>query len=552
MTSKGIYVYKIFFCFSVFGLGCANFGYAWSIMPGPIPAKPKLIIGIVIDQMRVDFLYRYYSKYCQGGFKRLMTKGFNNRNTHYPYVPTVTAAGHSCIFTGTIPAINGMVGNDWYSRSTHQTVYCTADSSVHAIGGSEKAGHMSPKNLLVTTITDQLRLASNFKSKVIGIAEKDRASILPAGHAANAAYWFDSQSGNFMTSSYYVSDLPPWVKTFNAKHLAAKYLSAPWTTLLPMSAYSESSADDVPWEAGLRGEPRPVFPHQLNLGHPGIEVIQSTPFGNSLTKDFALASIEGERLGKSGNTDFLTLSFSSTDYVGHAFGPNSVEIEDTYLRLDKDLEELLTFLDHYLGKENILVFLSADHGVAGVPGYNAANKLPGGVLSPGIENELRLTGKRLTNGADVIESIRDEQLYLNDSIMQRSPVSRRELLNALRKQVLLSNGLYDIVDLQELAGSTIPQVHIQLIKNGYYAKRSGDFQLITEPSWFVGGSKGTTHGTGYSYDTHVPLIWYGWKVRPGSSSELVSVTDIAPTLADMLDILEPSGSFGRVIMQPGK
>ena len=515
------------------------------------PDKPKLIIGIVIDQMRYDYLYRYAEKYGNGGFKRLMSQGFNNKNAQYPYVPTYTAPGHSCIFSGSIPAINGMVGNDWYSRTSKKDIYCTEDSTVISVGGSGKAGQMSPKNLLVTTITDQLRLASNFHSRVIGISQKDRASILPAGHTANAAYWLDSQTGKFITSSYYLPELPAWVNSFNDLKLPDTYLSKAWSTLLPISAYTESTGDDASYEALLPGEKSPVFPHNLPaIRKKDYELIRSTPFGNSLTKDFAIACLKNEQLGKKGFTDFMTLSFSSTDYIGHEFGPNSVEIEDTYLRLDQTIAELLNYLDTYLGQKNVLVFLTADHGVANVPAFNIEHKLPGGVLDGSIYSSINNLVTEKFGIPGLIEHTVNDQIYLNHSLVESRNISRTSVFETIRSYTSNIKGLQTVIDLQNLATASLPDAELGFFKNGYNELRSGDFQLITEPGWFFGHDKGTTHGTYSIYDTHVPLVWFGWKINNGASTNAVSIVDIAPTIASMIDILEPSGSIGKVIQLP--
>lgn len=515
--------------------------------------KPKLIIGIVIDQMRYDYLYRYAEKYGKGGFKRLMSQGFNNKNAQYPYVPTYTAPGHSCIFTGSIPAINGIIGNDWYSRSAKRDIYCTDDSTVISIGGTGKSGQMSPRNLLVTTITDQLRLSNNFHSRVIGISQKDRASILPAGHTANAAYWLDSQTGKFISSSYYFSELPAWVNSFNALKLPDAYLSKTWTTLLPITAYTESTADDVSYESALPGESSPVFPHNLPaIRKKDFELIRSTPFGNSLTKDFAIACLEKEQLGKKGFTDFMTLSFSSTDYIGHAFGPNSIEIEDTYLRLDKTIDELLTYLDTYLGQENVLVFLTADHGVANVPAFNTGHKLPGGVLDGSLYSSVSKQVADKFSAPGLIEHIVNDQIYLNQDILKTKNISRNEVFQAISTILSTTEGIHGLLDLHNLAVAALPESELGFFKNGFNENRSGDFQLVTEPGWFFGHAKGTTHGTYSTYDTHVPLLWYGWNIKAGFSATRVSIADISPTIASMLDILEPSGSIGQVITFTGK
>ncbi len=515
-----------------------------------ISERPKLVVGIVVDQMRYDFLYRYSDKYSSGGFKRLMNEGFNCRNNHYDYAPTVTAAGHAAIFTGSIPAVNGMIGNEWFNQKTGKSVYCVEDTSVLTIGSDSKAGLMSPKNLLVSTITDQLKIANNFQSKTIGIALKDRGSILPAGHTANAAYWFDSKNGAWITSSFYMNDLPQWVKDFNGLKMPQKYMTEGWKTLLPIEQYTESTSDNQTYEAKLSGEKTPTFPHELaaQAGVNLLEVIRTTPFGNTLTKDFALAAIQNENLGKSPKTDFLTVSFSSPDYVGHAFGPNSIEIEDTYLRLDKDIAEILTSLDNNLGKGNYLVFLSADHGVADVPGFSQSQKLPSGVLDGGLSNkEVKTALKAAFGDVDFIRAEDNSQLYLNATLMEEKKVSYTQIYEVVRKTLLKRDDYADVVDLHNLANSTLPDYQLNYIKNGFNPRRSGDIMMVLNPNWFTGRKQGTTHGSMYRYDTHVPLLFYGWKVRQGETTTRTNISDISPTIADILNILEPNGSVGNVI-----
>ncbi len=321
-------------------------------------ARPKLIVGIVVDQMRWDFLYRYYDRYSKGGFKRLMNDGFNCENTFIPYTPTVTAAGHTCIYTGSVPAIHGVVGNGWYDYTEKRDVYCSEDKSVQTVGATNDNGKMSPKNMLTTTICDELKLATNFRSKVIGVAIKDRGAILPAGHSADAAYWYDSKTGSFISSTYYFNELPKWTQDFNASNKTNSYYEKNWNTLYPINTYLQSDVDTNNYESTVLGDNQKGFPYDLKrfIDKKDFGKIRSTPYGNSLTFDFAKAALINEQLGKDSITDFLAVSFSSTDYIGHAFGPNSVEIEDTYLRLDKDLEAFLIFLDNQVGKNNYTFF----------------------------------------------------------------------------------------------------------------------------------------------------------------------------------------------------
>lgn len=512
------------------------------------PAQPKLIVGITIDQMRYDYLYRYASKYGKGGFLRLRDQGFNHKNHQYHYALTVTAAGHAGIFTGSSPAINGIVGNEWYSQSLGRSVYCVEDSTVKTVGGiNAKSGQMSPKNLLTTTISDQLRLSTNFRNKIIGIAIKDRGSILPAGHSATAAYWFDTKEGNFITSSYYMNDLPQWVKDFNAQKLPAQLMSQTWNTILPIDQYTESTSDDQAYEQKFAGEEKAVFPHQI-VGKAGdaYGVLPATPFGNTLTKEMALAAIKNENLGKGEFTDLLAVSFSSPDYVGHSFGPNSIEEEDTFIRLDKDLEEILGFLDNWVGKENYLVFLSADHGVMDIPGFWKQNKLPAGVLDmTKIKAEVRKTLLDKFGEGDIIRAEENYQMYLNHKVLAEKNISIEQVFRAIRPTVLKFEGIADLINLQDLGNSNLNDYQLGMFKNLHHATRGGDLGLVVRPGWFSGRTAGTTHGTAYNYDTHVPFLLYGWKIQSGETSVFTQIPDISATLANLLNILEPNGCIGK-------
>lgn len=515
-----------------------------------VPDKPKLVVGIVVDQMRYDFLYRYESKYSEGGFKRLMNQGTNCKNVQYNYFPTYTGPGHACIYTGSVPAINGIVSNDWYDRTTGTMVYVTSDNNYKTIGAEDLSGNMSPQKMLTTTVTDQLRLSNNFKSKVIGISLKDRGAILPAGHSANAAYWLDGQSGNWVTSSYYMNDLPLWVKNVNAQQLAKKNLSQPWETLLPIEQYTESTSDSNSYESVLPSDKKTTFPHRLSDSTwVKFDLVKYTPFGNTMLKDFAKEAIQSENLGKSSVTDFITISFSATDYVGHTFGPNSIESEDTYLRLDKDLSDLFSFLDSWLGKNNYLIFLTADHGVSPVPAFASEHKIPAGVI---YESALLDSMKKILNSVygdtGLILSYSNQQLYLNHDLMRTKKITTTDVLAQLIPFLNTQKGIYDEFDISKLNETTIPASIKNILGNSFNPKRSGDIMLLYEPYWFGGfRERGTTHGAVYSYDTHVPLLWYGWKVKSGDDNSLHHITDISPTISNILNIQEPNGSIGEVI-----
>lgn len=517
-----------------------------------LPDKPKLVIGIVVDQMRYDYLFRYNDKFNSNGFAKLLKKGFLFRNTQYPYIPTFTAPGHAAIYTGATPSNNGIVANDWFERAAKESVYVTEDSMVQGVGGTGKANQMSPRRLLSTTITDELRLATNKKSKVIGIALKDRGSILPAGHIPNAAYWYDNETGNWVTSNYYMSDLPQWVKDFNGKKIADKYLSKPWATLYDMSTYANGLPNGASYRNAYKGETESLFPHNLPAlkENNGYELLKKTPFGNTMTLDFALATITAEKLGKGQNTDFLAVSFSSTDYIGHQFGIQSIEVQDTYARLDKDIERLLAFIEQYLGTENVLLFLTADHGAVETPAYMQSMNVPAGIFkSKGIKEELNKQLSDLFGEGKWILDYENLQFYLNSPLIEEKKINKKEVTNACIAFLQKMAGVYKAYASDELP-SISDNYYVTALKKGVHPLRSGDLIIQLLPGWFdadYAGTGGTTHGTGYSYDTHVPLIWYGWKIKAGSSGQKVSITDIAPTISDILNISYPNGTDGNVL-----
>jgi predicted AlkP superfamily pyrophosphatase or phosphodiesterase len=529
--------------------------FAFSVKPAAAQTKsepltrPKLVVGVVIDQMRYDYWYRYYDKYGEGGFKRMLNEGFNCRNHHYNYATTVTAAGHASVYTGSIPAIHGIVGNDWHDRKLGKGMYCVGDSTVQPVGSTNMtAGKMSPKNLLVSTITDQLRIGNNYQGKTIGVAIKDRGAILPAGHTANGAYWFDSKTGNWITSTFYMNDLPQWVKDYNARKRPSELMKQNWNTLLPIAQYTESTADDQPYEAKIAGAKKSVFPYDLaGIAGDAFGVLASTPHGNTITKEIALEALKNENLGKGPATDFLAISFSTPDYVGHAFGPNSIEEEDIYLRLDRDFAEIFAALDKQVGKDNYLFFISADHAVMDVPELWKQNRLPAGRSNMGqINTAVKAALTERFGAGDYIEATGNSQIYLNHQTLATKKMEVGDVFKVVRKVMIDYNGIADVINLHDLGQANLNDYLLTLYKNGNHAKRSGDLQIVTEPGW-ISGTTTATHGAPYNYDTHIPLLFMGWGIKPGETFSRTAVADTAPTLAALLKILEPSGNIGRVI-----
>lgn len=520
--------------------------------------QPKLVVGIMVDQMRYDYLFRYKSHYGKGGFNRLLGEGFSCENTQYDYVPTFTAPGHACVYTGATPAVNGIIANEWYDPEQKKHRYVTTDPRYKTVGASGKVGQHSPTVMLSSTVTDELRLATNFKSKVVGVCLKDRGSILPAGHIPDASYWFDDATGNWITSSYYPDSLglPGWVNTFNARKLPEQYCNQVWDKL-PGVNYEESFEnwsgiyDQARYAVSLSGG----FPHNLAALRKkmGLGVLRYTPYGNTLTLDFALEAIQKMNLGADEITDFLCLSFSATDYAGHQFGVHAMETEDIYLRLDNDLSNLLTFLDQKFGKDNVLVFLTADHGGAETPAHLRKIGIPAGVFPESqIDSLLQIELNSVFDiKADIIEEISNQQIWFNTARLDslELPVDAVSVVAAewLKKQ----KGIYDVYTRNELQLLPYDHPFAPMLRRGIHPRRSGHVIFQLDPAWHpddqLFGKGGTTHGSSYAYDRHVPLIWYGNGIKPGFTHRQVSVCDIAPTVSAMLRIMEPNGNMGRTI-----
>ncbi|HSJ68452.1 MAG TPA: alkaline phosphatase PafA [Anditalea sp.] len=513
--------------------------------------KPKIVVGLVVDQMRQEYIYKFQDRYGEGGFKRLVNGGYMMKNAHYNYIPTYTGPGHASVYTGATPSTHGIIGNDWYVRKLNRTIYCASDSTVTNVGGSAKNGQISPRNMLTTTITDELRFASNKRSKVVGIAIKDRGASLPAGHLGDA-YWFDPGTGEFMTSTYYHDELPQWVKDFNGKKLPGEYLSKSWETLYPIDSYVQSIEDTNEFEGKFIGKETADFPYNLSElmeNNGGLGLISTTPYGNTLTLDMAYAAIEGEQLGMGEETDFLAVSFSSPDYIGHKFGPTSVELEDSYLRLDQDLEKFLTYLDDTYGKDGYLVFLTADHGVAEIVEYMQSENIPSGRLNGRfITTQLKGFASDMYGEGEWISSLSNEQIYLNKDLAKEKGLDLEKMQRDFAEFVLRFDGVkeaYTSHDLKRM-GYSLGRTH--LLQMGFNHKASGDVLMILEPGWLSSTWAGTTHGTGFNYDTHVPVIFYGWNVPQGESSKYCTITDIAPTLSMMLGIRLPNGASGSPLL----
>ena len=463
--------------------------------------RPKLVVGIAVDQMRWDYLYRYYDEYTDGGFKRLMNEGYNFENCMINYIPSVTAIGHTSLFTGSVPSIHGIAGNNYMLNGKH--TYCCDDPTVETVGSNSKSGKRSPRNLLATTIGDELKTATSWKSKVIGISFKDRAAIFPSGHCSDAAYWFDGDNGCFITSTYYMKELPEWVKKYN-------------------KGIKKLTKDEI----------------------------QYSPYGNEIVAELAKAAVQNEKLGNNNTTDMLTVSFSCPDIVGHKYGTHDPKTHEQYVNLDKQLADLFRFLDQQIGKGQYLVFLSADHGAANSVLQNLDHNIPAGEF---------YAGEELTKMNDYLKGKFGKDIKYGSRIMDYKVVLNHEAIRdagldevAVREEIIsyfkTNPQVMYAVDLEKVAMASIPAVIKEKIINGYNRERSGEIQLILKPGHlgaYKGIGYGTSHGLWNPYDCHLPFLLMGWGVKHGTSQRACYITDIAPTVCALIHIQMPSGCIGN-------
>ena len=507
--------------------------------------KPKLVVGIVVDQMRNDYIYRYWDRFGEGGFKRLINDGFYFKNAHYNYIPTYTGPGHSSIYTGATPRTHAIIANDWHIKSSAISNYCVSDTGVKSIGCTNKNGKMSPKNQLSSTIGDELKISTNQIGKVFSIALKDRSAILPAGHAANGAFWFDEITGNFISSSWYIKELPSWVNEFNNKNFPKVYLTKGWQTLYPISSYSNSLADNNNYEASPVKKAAITFPYNYKnfIEKNDFSIIKSNPYGNTITKDLAISCLINESLGKDNIADLLCISFSSPDYIGHYYGPRSIEAEDIYLRLDKDIEDLLNTLDEQVGKNNYTIFLTADHGGADVPNHLIDSKIPAGYIKEKyLVTEIKKFLQRSFGDSSIFENNSNEQIFLDARKINQLNLKTAEVESKLADFLITINGISEAFTSSTLkTQSFFKNDYPTLLQNGYNHKLSGNVCYIYNPAWMDYSEKGTTHGAGYNYDTHVPIIFYGNSIKKGNYFQYVSITQIAPTICELLQINQTNG-----------
>lgn len=530
--------------------------------------SPKLVVGIVVDQMCYEYLYRFYDKLGNNGFKLMMNRGTNCRNMHYNYVPTFTGPGHSSIYTGTTPSNHGIVANDWYRRSTGTIENCVADSTVHTIGSTSKNGQYSPFNLKANTITDQLKLTYS-DSKVISVSIKERGAILPGGHLSDGTYWFDYETGNFITSSFYKDKLPDWIVDFNALGYPDESLKKTWNTYYPIEEYTESGPDNSPYEYPIGNTTEPVFPYDLTdiiidrdqfsteaeYLYNKYLIFTTSPFANTHLTNLAMKAIESEEMGKDDQTDMLTMSFSSTDIVGHYFGPYAVELEDMYIRLDMEIARLIKYLNKNVGKNEFTIFLTADHAVVPVPQYMLDNELPGGYLFTNeLMEDLRASVVE-TYGTDVISELNNNNIYLNRPEISRLGLNLSEVAAYVATEVKQWDHVKRVYTEDELYTSASDDEWMDMVRRGHYNVESGDLIFILQPGYLPKSKDqkearmGTTHGSQFNYDTQVPLLWYGKNIPNQEIHRNLNIPDISATLTQLLYLQSPNALTGKPILE---
>jgi predicted AlkP superfamily pyrophosphatase or phosphodiesterase len=517
------------------------------------PDKPKLIIGIVVEQLRYDQLEKYRDKLSENGIKKLLNEGTFYKNASYQYVLTQSAPGYATISTGTEPAFHGITSDNWYLPLKNELIYCTKDNSVNPVGGSYENGLQSPVNLLSSTFSDELELATNNKSKVYGIGLKDYSAILSTGHSGDGAFWYDNVTGTWMTSSYYIDSLPAWVNDFNALMMPESYLSGIWNTMQPKDYYAQCQPDSNKYESGFNG--LSYFPYDLNkMSSNGkgllnkkrdYSLLRETPFGNSFTNEFALRLIKEEGLGSDDITDYLSISYSSTDYIGHRFGPGSVEMADAIFRLDKEIETLLNYINDNIGKKNVLIYFTAAHGIAEIPAILEKNRIPSGYFQ---KNQAILLLKSYLNAVygegDWVKGYYENQVFLNRTLIEDSKIPLEDIQKKIARFLVQFSGIASAFPYSAFEANDFNNGLLKKISNGFSSQRSGDIIITLNPGWVDKNDYVTNHNSPYDYDSHVPLLWYGWSVNRASVTREVNISDVAATLSALCKIPLPNACTG--------
>jgi predicted AlkP superfamily pyrophosphatase or phosphodiesterase len=515
------------------------------------PDKPRLVVGIVIEELKFDQLEKFRDKLGENGIKKLINEGTYFKNASYEYMLTQSAPGHATISTGAEPSFHGITSDDWFVPLKNELINCTKDLTVNSVGGSFESGLHSPVNLLVSTFSDELQMATNRKSKVFGIGLRESSAIFSAGHAANAAYWFDNSTGTWMSSTYYINSMPGWVNDFNAMKYSETYLNSTWNLFKPVSYYSDCLPDSNSFEAGFNNIN--YFPYDLKKirSKKDYSLLRETPFGNSLTANFAIKLMQSEKLGKDDVTDYLSICFSATDYIGHRFGPSSVEMGDAILRLDDDIKNLLTFLNDSIGKRNVLVYFTAAHGISEIPAVLEKNRIPSGYFKQNQALQLLRSYLNAVYGeGNWVKGYSEKQVFLNRTLIEDARLSLDDVQKKVARFLVQFTGVEAAYPYSAFEANDFGNGNLKRIINNFSPQRSGDVIVTLNPGWIEKDSESVTnHNSPYEYDSHVPLIWYGWTVNRLTISRKVNMTDIAATLSTLCKVSYPNACTGEPMFE---
>ena len=521
------------------------------------PEKPRLVIGIVVEQLRYDQIEKIRSRLGENGIRRLLNEGTYFQNASYQYMLTQTAPGYATISTGAEPSLHGITSDNWYLPLKNELIYCTKDISVNPVGGSYESGLHSPANLLVSTFTDELKMASGKQAKVFAVGLKENPVIFSAGHAANGAFWYDNTTGTWMSSTYYTDSLPGWVIDFNAMRYADSFLDNTWNLLRPVRDYSDCLPDSNKFEAGFNG--LNYFPYDLRKlsskgrGSSGkdFSLLRETPFGNTFTTNFAIKLIEKESLGKDDVTDFLSICYAATDYIGHRFGPSSVEMADAIFRLDKDIENLLKYVTDSLGKRNVLIYFTSAHGISEIPGVLESNRIPSGYFRQNQALQLLRSYLNAVYGeGDWVKGYQEKQIFLNRTLIEDAKIPLEDVQKKVARFIVQFSGVASAYPYSVFEASDFGNGNMKRIINDFSPQRSGDVIVTLNSGWvekeddYVASSNSP-----YEYDTHVPLIWYGWSINRANVTRKVNMTDVAATLSSLCRVPLPNACSGEPMFE---
>jgi len=521
------------------------------------PDKPKLVIGIIVEQLRYDQIEKFRSRFGENGIRRLLNEGTFFQNASYQYMLTQSAPGHATVSTGAEPAYHGITSDNWYLPLKNELIYCTKDISVNPVGGSYESGLHSPVNLQSSTFSDELKMATGGRSKVFAVGLKENPVIFSAGHAANGAYWYDNTTGTMMTSTYYTDSLPDWITDFNAMKYPESDLNNQWQLSRPLADYNDCLADSNSFESGFSGSN--YFPYDLKKmstrgrgnSSRDYSVLRETPFGNSYTTKFAMTLIEKEGLGKDDITDYLSICYTSTDYIGHRFGPSSYEMADAIFRLDKDIEDLLKYLVDSLGKKNVLIYFTSAHGISEIPVVLRDNRIPSGYFRQSQALQLLRSYLNAVYGeGDWVKGYSEKQVFLNRTLIEDAKIPLEEIQKKVARFLVQFTGVASAYPYSAFEANDFGNGNLKRIINNFSPQRSGDVIVTLNSGWVEKeGDQVTNHNSPYEYDSHVPLIWYGWSVNRASVTRKVNITDIAATLSSLCKVPYPNACTGEPLFE---